>query len=41
MKLEIDKSFYQEEVRCGYTVSAKMKKIWAIELDLLDQLQQV
>ena len=41
MKLEIDKSFYQEEVRCGYTVSAKMKKIWAIELDLLFQLQQV
>jgi len=40
-KLPIDESFYQEEVRCGYTVSAEMKKIWAVELDLLYQLQQV
>ena len=41
MKLEIDESFYKEEERCGYVVSAKMKKIWAIELDLLFQLQQM
>lgn len=41
MQLSIPESFYQEEVRCDYTVSAKMKKIWAVELDLLYQLQQV
>ncbi len=41
MKLAIPEEFYEEEVRCGYTVSAKMKKVWAVELDLLFQLQQV
>ena len=41
MKLKIDDSFYQEEERCGYLVSAKMKRIWAVELDLLYQLQQI
>ncbi len=41
MKLEIPESFYQEEERCGYLVSAHMKKVWAIELDLLYQLDQV
>jgi len=41
MKLEIDDSFYQEEERCGYLVSAHMKKVWAVELDLLYQLDQV
>ena len=41
MKLEIPESFYKEEERCGYVVSEKMKKIWAVELDLLYQLQQV
>lgn len=40
-KLYIPEEFYQEEVRCGYTVSAEMKKVWAVELDLLYQLQQV
>ena len=41
MKLEIADSFYQEEERCGYLVSAHMKKVWAVELDLLYQLDQV
>ena len=41
MKLEIPDSFYEEEERCGYVVSAHMKKVWAVELDLLYQLQQV
>lgn len=41
MKLEIADSFYQEEERCGYLVSAHMKKVWAVELDLLYQLDQI
>ena len=41
MKLEIPESFYQEEERCGYLVSAHMKKVWAVELDLLYQLDQI
>ena len=39
-KLEIEDSFYEEEERCGYVVSAKMKRIWAVELDLLYQLDE-
>ena len=27
-------SFFYEEERCGFPISANMKKIWAIELDL-------
>ncbi len=33
--------FYEEEERCGYVVSAEMKKIWAIELDLLQKFSSV
>ena len=40
-KLYIPEEFYKEEVLCGYTVSEHMKKVWAVELDLLYQLQQV
>ncbi|MBQ9027228.1 MAG: LicD family protein [Lachnospiraceae bacterium] len=40
-KLEIEDSFFEEEERCGYVVSAKMKRVWAVELDLLYQLDQV
>jgi len=31
----ITKEFLQEETRDGYLVSAEMKKVWAIEMDLL------
>lgn len=41
MKLQLPDSFYQEEERSGFLVSEKRKKVWAIELDLLYQLQQV
>ncbi|NLK86449.1 MAG: hypothetical protein GX279_03040 [Clostridiaceae bacterium] len=30
-----------DEVRCGYTVSSEMKKIWSIELDLARKLKEV
>lgn len=33
--------FLQEEVRCGHTVSAEMKRVWAVQLDLLAQFSQV
>ena len=35
IKLELPDGFLDEEVRCGYTVSAEMKKLWPVELDLL------
>ena len=34
-------SFLEEEVRCGYYVSPEMKRIWAVELDLLAKFQEV
>lgn len=34
-------SFLEEELRSGYLVSSKMKKIWAVQLDLLEQIKHV
>lgn len=41
LKLQIPDTFYQEETRCDYTISCEMKKIWAVELDLLAELDRV
>ena len=41
INLQLDDSFYKEEIRDGYTVTTKQKKIWAVEMDLLDQLLKV
>lgn len=41
LTLEIPDSFYREEVRSGYTVSSKMKGVWAVELDLFNQLDNI
>ncbi len=34
-------SFAQPEIRCGYYVSDSMKKVWAIELDLIRKFVEV
>ena len=34
MKAILGEDFFKEEVRCDYLVSAKMKRIWAVELDM-------
>ena len=39
--MERPAEFLQQEERCNYTVSADMKKVWAVELDLLEQLKAV
>lgn len=41
LKLDIPEEFYKEEVRCGYRVSHEMKKLWAVELDLLAEFIRV
>ncbi len=41
IKIELPDGFLEEEVRCGYTVSAEMKKLWAVELDLLVEFDRV
>ncbi len=33
--------FFQPEIRCNYYVSSKMKKVWAVELDLLRKFTEV
>ncbi len=39
--MPIDNAFLQEEERCGFTVSADMKRVWAVQLDLLERFQEV
>ena len=39
--IELPGDFLSPEIRSGYEVSAKMKKIWAIELDLLSKFDEV
>lgn len=41
IKLKLPDGFLEEEVRCGYTVTAETKKLWAVELDLLNELDKV
>lgn len=41
LKLNIPESFFEEEVRDGYTVSSEAKRLWAVELDLLAELDRV
>lgn len=41
IKLSLPEGFFEEEVRCDYTVSKEMKKVWAVELDLLAEFQRV
>ena len=38
---QFDESFFDEEVRNDYRISSKTKKLWAVELDLLNQVDLV
>lgn len=37
LNLMLPQSFFLEEERSGYLVSSKMKQVWAVELDLLNE----
>lgn len=41
LKMNFSDSFLEKELRCGYEVSSEMKKVWAVELDLLAELLRV
>lgn len=41
LKIKLPTNFLEEEVREGFTVSRKRKEIWAIELDLFQELIRV
>ncbi len=39
--MEVDKAFFDEETRCGHTVTSQVKKLWAVQIDCLEQLKQI
>lgn len=39
--MELHEKFYEEEVRCGYLVTRKMKKVWAVGLNLLSYFDKL
>ena len=39
--MPVPDSFLEEEVRNDYTVSAGMKKVWAVQIELLEELKRV
>lgn len=41
VKIVVPDDFLKEEVRNDYLISEKMKKVWAVQLDLLVQFQRV
>lgn len=41
LNIELPESFFQEEERDGYLVSAKTKELWAVQLDLLNEFDRV
>ena len=41
LKVDLPKGFFKEEIRDGYKISAKMKKVWAVELDMLIEFDRV
>ena len=41
IKITLPDGFLKEEVRSGYTVSTTMKAVWAVELDLYQELNRV
>lgn len=41
LRLEIPDNYLEIETRDGYTISSEMKKVWAVELDLLNEFTLV
>lgn len=41
IKIQLPNGFLDAEIRNGYQVTAEMKKVWAVELDLLCEFQRV
>lgn len=41
LRIDLPDGFLDEEVRCGYTVTSDIKKLWAVELDLLAHFDHV
>ena len=36
-----DRGFFQEEERCGYLITEKMKRVWAVQLAMVDEVERI
>lgn len=41
IQCDLPDGFLDEEIRCEYSISSKMKEVWAVEIDLLRKFDQV
>ena len=41
IQIDLPKNFLEEEIRCGYKISSEMKKVWAVQIDLLEQVKKI
>ena len=39
--LEFDKTFFEEEERCGFVVEPMMKSVWAAQLEVLENIDRI
>lgn len=39
--MEFEGSYFEEEIRCDYVVTKEMKKIWAAEMNILEELDKI
>ena len=36
-----DRDFFREEERCGYLITEKMKRVWAVQLAMVDEVERI
>ena len=36
-----DRVFFREEERCGYLITEKMKRVWAVQLAMVDEVERI
>ena len=36
-----DRGFFREEERCGYLITEKMKRVWAVQLAMVDEVERI
>ena len=41
LKIKLPDEFLKEETQWGYTITKEMKKVWAVQLDLLSELDRI
>ena len=39
--LELDDNYFKEEERCGFKISSMMKRVWAVEMDVLTEIDRI